>query len=40
MVKYEAVEKQIQNKDEIINKNKEILENAYRQRVNHQEFSF
>ena len=34
LVKNEAFVKQIQNKEEIINKNKEILENAYRQRVN------
>ena len=33
LVKNEALDKQIQNKEEIINKNKEILENAYRQRV-------
>ena len=32
LVKNEALDKQIQNKEEIINKNKEILENAYRQR--------
>lgn len=32
-VKNEGLEKHIQSKDEIINKNKEILENAYRQRV-------
>ena len=34
LVKNEAFVKKIQNKEEIINKNKEILENAYRQRVN------
>jgi len=33
MVKNESLDKQMQGKDEIINKNKEILENAYRQRV-------
>ena len=32
-VKNEALDNQLQNKEEIINKNKEILENAYRQRV-------
>ncbi len=32
-VKNEALDNQLQSKEEIINKNKEILENAYRQRV-------
>lgn len=32
-IKNEGLEKCVQNKDEIIERNKELLENAYKQRV-------